>query len=74
MSSTFAATEVVFVTGEWEPFSSKSLPNKGIATELITIICKEAGINPTFNFVPWPRAEVAIEEGTAFAAFPYALT
>lgn len=65
---------VTFATGEWEPFTSETMPNKGIATEFIEAICKEAGIIPTFEFFPWSRAELNVKNGTVFAAFPYAIT
>ncbi len=65
---------VVFATGEWEPFTSETMPNKGIATEFIEAICKEVNIIPKFEFYPWSRAEMYVKNGTVFAAFPYAIT
>lgn len=68
-----ARAPIPFNTGEWEPFSSSSLPNKGCATELVAAACKAGGIEPSFQFYPWLRAEVLVESGAAFAAFPYAM-
>lgn len=66
--------KVVITTGEWEPYSSEKLPNYGCATELVTAICKAAGITPEYKFYPWVRCENSVEKGEAFAAFPYAFT
>jgi polar amino acid transport system substrate-binding protein len=68
-----AQAPIPFNTGDWEPFSSTKLPNKGCATELVAAICKAGGIEPSFNFYPWPRAEAMVESGDAFGAFPYAM-
>lgn len=65
--------QVLFNTGEWEPFTSDKLPQQGCATELVSAICKAGGIDPAFHFFPWLRAEALVETGEAFAAFPYAM-
>lgn len=65
------AEEVIFSTGEYPPFSSKSLPNYGFTTELVTAICKEAGITPIYKFYPWKRAETTLISGESFGAFPF---
>ncbi|HOD55117.1 MAG TPA: transporter substrate-binding domain-containing protein [Candidatus Cloacimonadota bacterium] len=67
-------TKVPFATGEWEPFTSEKLPNYGAVTELVSAICKTAGITPVYSFYPWARCEKTVETGEAFAAFPYAVT
>lgn len=68
-------SEVVrFATGEWAPFTSEKMENYGYVTELVTAICKEAGITPVYEFYPWARAEHVVEEGECFAAFPYVIT
>lgn len=66
--------KVPFATGEWEPYTSEKLPNYGAASELVSAICKAAGITPVFEFYPWVRCEKMVESGEAFAAFPYAFT
>lgn len=66
--------EVLFVTGEWSPYTSEKMSNLGDSTELIKAICKEAGITPVFKFFPWARGEAMVESGEAFASFPYAAT
>lgn len=66
--------EILIVTGEWDPYVSEKLPNYGPLSELITEICKEAHIKVKYQFYPWPRTEKMIEDGEAFAAYPYALS
>ena len=63
--------KVPFATGEYPPYSSKTLPDMGATTELIRAVCKAANIQPEFNFFPWKRAETNLVTGTAFGAFPY---
>ena len=67
-------TRIEFATGEWPPFSSVKLPEYGRATALVSAICKAAGINPSYNFFPWKRAELKVAKGEIFAAFPYAIS
>jgi len=69
-----AQITVPFVTGEWAPLVSDKLPNKGPAVELILAITKAAGITPVITFLPWARAEMTVQDGETFAAFPYAGT
>lgn len=66
--------QVVFATGEWLPFTSKKLPDYGVATVLVSAICKAGGIEPVYQFYPWKRAELKVAQGDLFAAFPYAIT
>lgn len=68
-----AQTPIPFNTGEWEPFTSSSLPNMGCATELVAAACQAGGLEPSFHFYPWLRTEFQVESGSAFAAFPYAM-
>jgi len=67
-------TSVLFVTGEWAPYTSEKLPGYGASTELISAVCKAGGIKPEYKFNPWKRTEMMVDRGMAFAAFPYALT
>ena len=66
--------EVPFATGEYEPFTSEHLPNYGVFTEIVSAVCREAGIKPVYRFYPWARTEMVVQDGGAFAAFPYART
>lgn len=66
--------EVPFATGEYEPFTSKQLPNYGLFTELVSAVCKEAGLKPVYQFYPWARVDKMVLEGKVFGGFPYART
>ncbi|HEX5841120.1 MAG TPA: transporter substrate-binding domain-containing protein [Pseudomonas sp.] len=63
--------KVPFVTGEYRPYSSETMPDFGATTDLISSICNAAGIQPLFIFLPWKRVELNLLQGTAFGAFPY---
>jgi len=65
------AEEVVFAIGEWPPYVGEREPEQGGATALVTAACTAAGLQPTFRFFPWARAEQAVRDGTAFATFPF---
>lgn len=60
-----------FSIGEWFPYTSSS---GGVATEIITEVCKRAGMRPIIEYVPWSRAEKDVAEGRSFASFPYSIT
>jgi len=65
------AQEIVIMTGEWDPFVSAKLKNKGFIAEIAAQACSAAGIKYSFEFAPWPRCEAKVRHGKAFAAFPY---
>lgn len=49
--------------GEWPPFLSESLPNKGLIAHLLTDVFLEAGYQVEFNFLPWVRAYQVTSKG-----------
>jgi len=63
--------EVIFTSGEFEPFVSESMPGYGMVSEIVTAACKESGIKPIYKFYPWVRTEANVKNGESFAAFPY---
>jgi polar amino acid transport system substrate-binding protein len=65
---------VKFATGEWEPYTSEKLPEYGAVTELVSAVCKAAGIKPEYEFYPWKRAEKMTKDGEVFAVFPKIVT
>ena len=67
-------SQIEFITGEWPPYTSESLPGYGPAAILVSAVCEKIGITPVFLFRPWKRAETELLNGKAFAAFPYAKT
>ena len=64
--------ELLLVTGEWPPYTSASMPDGGCLTPIVAEAARRMGYRPRIDFYPWRRAEAAVREGTAFAAFPYA--
>lgn len=48
---------VVFITnGEWPPFTSKSLPFYGAASQVVKEAFRLVGVRVQFEFYPWARA------------------
>lgn len=52
------------VADVWPPFTDASLPNGGLATDLVTTALSRAGYGSTFVQVPWARALHGLGEGT----------
>jgi polar amino acid transport system substrate-binding protein len=65
---------VILITGEWAPYVSESAEGQGPIVAMVVAAFKEVGITPKIIFSPWKRAEDEVRQGTAFAAFPYALS
>lgn len=67
------AEKVVFAIGEWPPYVSSEMANYGYTTEIISAICREAGITPVYKFYPWARAQQLVQDGKVFGSFAYAI-
>ena len=65
------AQSVKFAIGEWAPYTGQKLPENGLATEIVTAASKAAGLAPSYDFVPWKRAESSVLQNAYFATFPY---
>ena len=65
---------MVFVTGEWPPFTGEGLPDRGFFTRYADLLAQDMGVRASIQFVPWLRAEAMLKKGEAFAAFPYSKT
>jgi polar amino acid transport system substrate-binding protein len=61
-------------TGEWPPYVSESAAGNGPIAALVAAVCAEMGVKPKFVFTSWPLAEMMVEHGQVFAAFPYTQT
>ncbi len=68
------ANSLPIVTGEWIPFTSKSMKHYGKFTQRVTIVFQEMGIEPAYRFYSWQRCFDAVIKGRAWAAFPYSYT
>jgi polar amino acid transport system substrate-binding protein len=73
-SNTQDAGKVLIATGEWPPVVSESLEGYGPYIKVLTAVFKEMRIEPDYKFYPWTRCELVVEQGKAFAAYPYAFT
>ncbi|EEX31944.1 MULTISPECIES: substrate-binding periplasmic protein [Vibrio] len=74
-SQTYAKT-VTFVTDVWPPYvlDASKEEGKGFFVDLVIEMCQSEETNIEVAYVPWLRAETMVKHGSAFAAFPYAVT
>lgn len=71
---TAVSQTVPFAIGEWPPYTGQGLPGNGLACEIASAACRQAGLVPRYEFFPWKRAEAFVESGDFFASFPYRST
>lgn len=64
---------ILFNSGTWEPYTFAS-EGKGVVTEIVIAACAAAAIKIDLKFLPWERCEYNIQNGIAFATFPYRIT
>lgn len=62
---------VLFVTGDWPPYSGSELDNLGIFTDIAFTAFRKMNIPAKVEFYPWTRCEHMIQKGEAFATYPY---
>ncbi len=69
------ADDVVIVTGDdYKPFTDRSLPNGGFATDLVTEIYTSVGHSVQFVWLPWKRGQNLTEAGEYLATMPWTIT
>ena len=66
--------KVLLVTGEYPPYTSEKLPHGGFFTQIVSAVLKDMGVEYEIRFYPWHRCEEMIQNGQAWASFPYANT
>lgn len=64
----------MLVTHEYEPYVSMHCQRKGFLHEIVEAAFTEVGIGIEVEYRPWRRCALLVEEGVAFAAFPYGKT
>ena len=75
LSGVVAAQTLKLVTGnDYAPFSDETLPNRGMATELVELVVQEMGHASDIRFLPWKRGYAATIRGEFVATFPYIRT
>ena len=62
-STLFANKTIVLATGEWEPFTSQSYKEYGIANAIVKEAFKLQNINVNYKFYPWKRAIFYVKTG-----------
>ncbi len=68
------AEKVTLVTGEFPPYTSEVLENRGFSTEIVSAVFQEMGKEVEYKFYPWRRCEELVQKGKVWATFPYAYT
>ncbi|WP_018690704.1 substrate-binding periplasmic protein [Algicola sagamiensis] len=58
-----AADTVVLTNGEWPPFLGKTIPKHGSSSDIVVQAFDKVGIKVKFEFYPWKRAIVYVENG-----------
>lgn len=61
-----------FAIGEWKPFISEEAEGYGPVVRLVDAVCREAGFECTYEFMPWKRAWVAAKTGNYDGTFAWA--
>ena len=68
------AGDVILATGEWIPYSSKTMDGNGFFSGIVTEICGEMGMTAKYEFYPWRRCYAMVVHGQIMGAFPYTQT
>ncbi|QDQ26181.1 amino acid ABC transporter substrate-binding protein [Chitinimonas arctica] len=69
-----ALQPIPIATGEWPPYISTTMQDKGILGGLMNRVMARMGTRPAWVFVSWPRVEQMVQNGEAFAGLPYVPT
>lgn len=70
----FAGEPLLLVTNEYLPYVNISNKNSGFLSDVIVAAFTEAKVQVKIEYRPWRRCAMLVEDGTAFAAYPYAVT
>lgn len=63
MAQAGAADRIRLVADIWPPFTDASLPEGGLATDIVSTAFRRAGYDTVYEQVPWARAMLGISEG-----------
>ncbi|MCX4027485.1 transporter substrate-binding domain-containing protein [Endozoicomonas sp. SM1973] len=64
----------IIATGDWAPFTGKSLLNGGMLVEVVEAALKQTKHRYKIDYLPWKRAYKSLIEGNIAASFPWMLT
>ncbi|MEH6402000.1 MAG: transporter substrate-binding domain-containing protein [Sneathiella sp.] len=62
--------QVKLTTSEYPPYTSQSLKNGGIATDIVRQVFKKMGEEIEVDLLPWKRGYEAVEKGNYVATYP----
>ena len=62
------AEPLVVTTGEYAPFTGAALPEGGLVNGLVSRIAQEAGVEITFEYLPWKRGLELTRQGKKAAS------
>jgi len=65
------AETVRIAVGEWPPYISESLPNKGFLCQIVREAFAESGLDVSFHFYPWSRAYQLSQLGIYVVTMPW---
>ena len=75
INGALSARETVRIAiGEWPPYLSRELPHNGVAAHLVREAFEAGGVNVQFDFLPWQRVRVYVENGTRDASILWVKT
>ncbi|XPV76086.1 MAG: substrate-binding periplasmic protein [Desulfovibrio sp.] len=63
--------KLCFAEGEWPPYVSETLPEKGFATAIIRAVVQEMGMEAQLDFYSWERALYLVQKGEVPATYPW---
>ncbi|SMP29922.1 substrate-binding periplasmic protein [Roseibium denhamense] len=73
-NSTSQAEQITIVTGEWVPYTGSRLPEGGPYAKKVAEVFDRVGSDVKFEFYPWKRTAVMVENGQMIAAMPFVKT
>jgi polar amino acid transport system substrate-binding protein len=65
-----AGVDLVIVTNELPPYVSQN-ENDDFVLDILNEIAREMGVRFSYEFLPWKRCEIAVDNHDAWAAVPY---
>lgn len=73
--NTISASESIKISvGEWAPYISKSLPDYGVASKIVSEAFLLEGIKVNYVFLPWKRAFIMAKDNDVDASLLWVIT
>lgn len=68
------AERLVVATGEWAPYVSEQMEDKGFMIQILSDAFDVMGVEVEYVFYPWRRCYESVTAGRVWAGFPYSRT